>query len=588
MAEPSITCRAFSAAPSPTVTDLVLDSLVAHGCTRAFGILGGAAVPLFSELVRRGLDPIHVRHESGAVFAALEHELAGGGPGLVFTTTGPGLTNALTGIAAARQEGGRVVLVSAATGPERRGRGAFQETNNHTFPNCGLFANGGWFDYAVDLQDPAEAVIARARLSEGLARPNGFVAHIAIPLGLQAALAGTNSARGGLNLIAHGVSSSGASVAAVLPALVGKRVVVWVGHGARNASALVRQLVASLDARVICSPRAKGIFPESDPRFLGVTGFGGHPHLFPALAEFAPETTLVLGSRLAELTSFWDPRLIGDTRLVHVDVDSSVFSAAYPEAETLGISAEIGVWLEGVLARLPVPHLTGVPSIIRADPPAPAPAPAPGLTPASTDQPGTDVRPSRLMAALQRHVVEATSIPVSAEAGNAFLWTTNLLSFDDPHRFRTSMAFGSMGHFTAGVFGIALARRGPALTVVGDGAMLMANELSSAVSLGVPAIWIVLNDGCYGLVAAGMQGLGVEPFGLDFHRVDFAAYARALGASGITVTSEDALDQACATMLELAETGPVVVDVRIDRTELAPFGDRNRSLADQVGESRSA
>jgi acetolactate synthase-1/2/3 large subunit len=581
MAEASITSRSFATTPSPTVTDLVLDSLIAHGCTRAFGILGGAAVPLFSELVRRGLDPIHVRHESGAVFVALEHELAGGGPGLVFTTTGPGLTNALTGMAAARQEGGHVVLVSAFTGAERRGRGAFQETNTHTYPNCGLFANGGWFDYAVDLQHPAEAVVVRARLMEGLARPGGFVAHVAIPLGLQTAPAAANAAQGGLSLIANNTPQS--MIDAALPELAGKRVAIWVGHGGRHAAAAIRQLVDTLDARVMCSPRAKGIFPESDPRFLGVTGFGGHANVFSGLAGFAPETTLVLGSRLGELTSFWDPRLIAGTRLVHVDVDSSAFSAAYPEAETLGVCSEIGDWVAGVLTRLPAPRITHVPSIVR-----PAPLEAESDEHVASEPPGTDVRPSRLMAALQRHVVEATDIPIGAEPGNSFLWTTNLLRFDEPHRFRTSMAFGSMGHFTAGVFGTALARRGPAIAVVGDGAMLMGNELSSAVSLGVPAIWIVLNDGCYGLVAAGMQGLGVEPFGLDFHRVDFAEYARALGASGLCVRSEDDLDEALKTTLELAKAGPVVLDVHVDRAELAPFGERNRSLADQSSEPRSA
>jgi acetolactate synthase-1/2/3 large subunit len=116
----------------------------------------------------------------------------------------------------------------------------------------------------------------------------------------------------------------------------------------------------------------------------------------------------------------------------------------------------------------------------------------------------------------------------------------------------------------------------------------MTNEVSSAVSLGVPAIWIVLNDGRYGLVADGMQGLGVEPFGLDFHRVDFALYARSLGATAIVITHENQLDQMLEAMLELAESGPVVVDVRIDSSELAPFGDRNRSLAEQTGEHRSA
>src|SRR5688572_28503028 len=104
-----------------TVSDALVAALRELGCRRAFGILGGAALPLFDALVRGGLEPIHFRHETGAVFAAIEHELAGGGPTLVFTTTGPGLTNAHTGVMAARSEGARIIVVSASTGPDRRG-----------------------------------------------------------------------------------------------------------------------------------------------------------------------------------------------------------------------------------------------------------------------------------------------------------------------------------------------------------------------------------------------------------------------------------------------------------------------------------
>jgi acetolactate synthase-1/2/3 large subunit len=192
------------------------------------------------------------------------------------------------------------------------------------------------------------------------------------------------------------------------------------------------------------------------------------------------------------------------------------------------------------------------------------------------------------MESLQRIVVEPTMVPVMSEAGNAFIWTTHALRFDQPGRYRTSMRFGSMGHVAAGVVGVALARSGAALAVVGDGSMLMSNEVSTAATLGAHAIWIVLNDGRYGLVADGMEELGYAPFGLDFHPADFATMARALGATGSTVRREAELDAALARAL--AHEGPTVVDVHIDRSERAPFGARNRSLADQgaSGRGRSA
>jgi acetolactate synthase I/II/III large subunit len=550
-----------------TVSDALVDALKRRGCRRSFGILGGATVPFFSALVRQGLAPIHTRHESGAVFAAMEHELAGGGPGLVFTTSGPGLTNALTGIAAARWEGARLVVISASTGPDRRGRWAFQETDEQVMPHIGLFSRSGWFDYAISMQSAEELPVVANRLAEGLSRPRGFVAHVALPLGVQS----TPSRR------LHELSTrsqtsvpapSPETMSACIERLTAGPVCIWVGFGARHAAAELERLVDALGAVVMCSPRAKGIFPESDPRFIGVTGFGGHERVFDRLTSVRPATTLVLGSRLGEFTSFWDPRLLGDGSVIHVDLDPTIFGAAYPEAETLGVHAEIGTFLEALLRRLPrrAPRSVDRPTVLE-----------PVSTPPAA--PGGGVRPSALMRSLQR-VIERTDVPILSEAGNAFLWTTHALRFDRPGRYRTSMGFGSMGHAAAGVVGLALARAAPALAVVGDGSLLMTNEINTAVSLRAPAIWVVLNDGRYGLVADGMQGLGHAPFGLDFELVDFEALAVALGAEGITIRDEDHLDGALDRAISSGK--PWVLDVRVDRLELAPFGARKHNRANQA------
>lgn len=545
-----------------SVSDALAETLVSAGCRRAFGILGGAAVPLFSALVEHGLDPIHVRHEAGAAFMALEHELAGGGPGLIFTTTGPGITNALTGLAAARADGGRVVLLSALTGASLRGAHAFQASDTQSFANRGLYGPGGWFDAAVTLESPEQLPRVRAMLLEGLRRKQGFVAHIAVPLGVQTAPA---ASLGPLPRYVDDAPST--TVAEDVAQALGRRVAVWVGHGARHAAPQVRALVDRLDARVMSSPRGKGIFPAHDSRFLGVTGFGGHDHVFERRARFGPDTTLVLGSRLGEFTSFWDPRLVHGTRIVHVDTDPTVFGAAYPDVETLGVRAEIGSLLDGLLTTLPDrptrrscgPVRPVATSYVRAR--------------------GQGVPCRALMRSVQRVVVEGSDAVVMAEAGNAFVWATHLLRFARPGRFRVSMAFGSMGHMAAGVVGTAMARRGPAVALVGDGTMLMTNEVTTAVAQGIPAIWVVLNDGRYGLVADGMQGLGHCPHGLDIPPVDFASVATAMGARGVTVWNPFRLDDVLQQALDSGE--PHVIDVVIEPGEPAPFGARNRSLTAQ-------
>ena len=99
----------------------------------------------------------------------------------------------------------------------------------------------------------------------------------------------------------------------------------------------------------MCTPRAKGVFPERHPLYVGVTGAGGHAAAAAYVERFRPRRTLVLGTRLGEASSFWDPRLVPEEGFVHVDLSASAFGAAYPEAHTLGFETEIGAFLEVLL-----------------------------------------------------------------------------------------------------------------------------------------------------------------------------------------------------------------------------------------------
>ena len=139
-----------------------------------------------------------------------------------------------------------------------------------------------------------------------------------------------------------------------------------------------------------------------------------------------------------------------------------------------------------------------------------------------------------------------------------------------------------MGHAACGVVGAALASGRRAVAIVGDGSMLMHNEINTAVKYGAQASWIVLNDARYGMCAQGMQTLGLEA-DADFPAVDFVAFARAQGGDGVRVTRESELDEACRRALGAGR--PFVVDVVIDRDAVAPAGARNRVLARQLADS---
>jgi acetolactate synthase I/II/III large subunit len=289
---------------------------------------------------------------------------------------------------------------------------------------------------------------------------------------------------------------------------------------------------------------------------------------------------LVVGTRLGEVTSFLSPGLSPSVSWYHVDLDATAFGAAFPGLPGRGIVADADRFFRALHLRAQaVPgwfrsrvalgtEVTG--AIAQVVEPAARLAPQTG-----------DVRPRYLMQVLQERVVDGSDALVMSEAGTSFTWCNTCLRFSTPDRYRTSAAWGSMGHFTTGCVGAALVSERRVVTVVGDGAMLMNNELNTAVQYGARVVWIVLNDAQFGLNEHGMTALGMRPVETQLPRTDFVAFARSQGADGAHVHSELSLDEALT--LALAAPGPFVLDVTLDRTVPSPVvAERIRNLNRQA------
>jgi acetolactate synthase I/II/III large subunit len=316
----------------------------------------------------------------------------------------------------------------------------------------------------------------------------------------------------------------------------------------------------------MATPRGKGVIAEDDPAYLGVTGFAGHPSVLAYLDRHRPRYTLVLGTALGDTASGYHPGYLPSIAFVHVDLDPSVHGQAYPTIKTVPVVADTGAFC------------TRLVELFEAGQPAPVLA-APGVRPFPDVAPpgrGDRIHPGRLIDAVQAVFVDSGQL-VMAETGNALAWAVNRLRFTDPEHWRgPSGLVGSMGHFSTGVVGAALATSRTAVALVGDGSMLMLNEVSTAVATGASAIWVVLNDSCYNMCAQGAQVLGLTNVDCSLPETDFAAYARSLGAVGITVRHTDKLNGSLAAALRA--TGPVVVDVHIDPRVGAPTAGRNAGL----------
>ena len=415
----------------------------------------------------------------------------------------------------------------------------------------------------IEHADQLDTVITR--IAAGLRRPQGFIVHVAIPTTLQSQAEPRRSPRVDPIALRAERTLDPDDVTRCIDRIGDRPFALLVGFGARHAAPQIRMLAERFGAPVMMTPRAKGVFPEEHPQCIGVTGLGGD---VDTRALAAVEHVVVLGSRLREFACSWDRALVPRGGLVHVDLDPEVPGAAFPDVPTLAVHAEIGAFVGEWLRR------TATRSIAHAIPPHGRRR----LPPLSIRR--GPIRPAWLMAMLQRVVVDEDAAVVFADAGNSMAWTIHHLRFDRPGRYRAGLGWASMGHGSTGCLGTAIASAPTkAVSVVGDGAMLMSCEVSTAVQYGLSVVWIILDDAQYGMVEHGMRALGYTETRNAIPRTDFAAIARAMGADGVRIEREDEVESALRRAM--AASGPFVVDVVIDRNACPPMGSRLGQLEAQ-------
>ncbi len=539
-----------------TVSDVLTNFLFDVGVRNSFGVLGGGVAPVAGSINNK-IKFYNACHETGAAMMACEAYFATNKPTLVLTTTGPGLSNAETGLLAAASEGAKVLCIAGATNTSERGRFAFQETWNET----------GKIKTFL-LESPVQLKRICQEIESAWSGHLGSVFKLLIPSRVQTMEMNENILKTNYYKIDN-INKS--IVLECAYRILYEDTVMWVGFGARNYSKFIKEIAEKTGMPVLLTPRAKGIFPENHPQFLGITGFyGAHQEPIDYFAQKRPDHLLVLGTKMSEASSCYDKRLLPSKSIIHVDLNNDVFGAAYPNITTLPIQAELGLFLEKLSNSINNScHKSISPRSI------------------STKQydygdnySGGLISPRKLMESIQKNIVEKSEAIIFSDAGNSFAWANLLLKFDHPNRYRTSTLFAAMTHAVNGSVGSALVSGKKSVAIVGDGAMLMNNELSTAVREKADVLWIVLNDQSYGMVRHGMNSVGMKPFGTSTSEVNFAMLANSMGAQGIVVKDKEKLDEEIIAALNFK--GPFVLDVIIDPLEPPPFGNRNSNLKDEA------
>ncbi|WP_158814962.1 thiamine pyrophosphate-binding protein [Methylocapsa sp. S129] len=540
------------------VGGLILDILQDHGIDTIFGIPGGAVSSLYAGLVERPqIRVVNAKHETGAIFLAMGYAMATGRPGAVITTAGPGITNALTGLASAYYDRIPLLMLSGEVPTTAFGRGALQEGSTNEFDALSMVRNITRFAAQVTRPETAAALTHEAlrHSIDDLSGPT----FLSLPLNVSSSVVAAGALFSGSKSIEYEIDGA-ACHRAVNLLLNAKRPLIIAGSGGRRDTEALIDLVDLTGAPILVTPKAKGIFPEDHSSYLGILGFGGHESAIAYLSG-GVDVILVCGSGLNDFsTNGWSSLVAATKVLIQIDIDAARLGRNYPV--DLAFNAPIDAILDRMLSESdgrPAKRtltFSGVATL-------PAQKSAKGML-------------TTIDVALAMNEMCPSDAVFTSDMGEHLSVALHYLKICRRKRFVANLGFGSMGSGICTAIGFQMgagSRRVYALC--GDGGFLMyGSELATAVQMELPVTILVVNDSRLNMCHLGMHDLFGASTDMTTQLVDFAAIARAMGAEGLVVQTKDELLAALAAR----PAKPVVLDIRIDPDVRLDGSQRNAAL----------
>jgi len=542
-----------------TGADAILRSLEAEGVEVAFGLPGGAILPLYDAMAR-GTSVRHVlaRHEQGAGHMAEGYARASGGVGVAIATSGPGATNLVTPIADAWMDSTPLVCITGQVRTSVIGSDAFQECDitGITIP----IVKHSWLVQDVEeLPDVLKAAFHVA--STGRCGP----VLVDVPRDVQEA-ALDFSYPDAVSLPGWKPPTRGHArqiMAAAQAIAAAERPILYVGGGVLNAHATeeLRALAEAARLPVVTTLMAKGAFPESHELHAGWPGMHGPKWSNWALNK--ADLIVAVGSRFDDRVTGKVSAFAPGATVVHLDIDAAEISKIR-RADVPVVGPLKPVLAE--LARLVADTLRES----RTEPWLRQIAEWRDAFPLRYRNDGELLKPQLVLETLQELTAGRDDVVWTTGVGQHQMWAMQYLRCDRPRSFITSGGLGTMGYGIPAAVGAKAAR--PDATVVcvdGDGCFQMTSqELATAVLEELPIVVVIVNNGYLGMVRQWQDMFFDERFSqirLTHTMPDYAQLARAYGAHGFTVEGEDELEDALAEALACG--GTAVVDARVDPSE---------------------
>lgn len=553
--------------------EILIRGMIANGVDTIFGLPGGAVLHIYDELWRYREEITHylVRHEQGAVHAAEGYARATGKVGVALVTSGPGATNAVTGIATAYMDSIPLVVITGQVPTAMIGTDAFQEVD--TF---GITIPIVKHSYLVRNVEELGSIVNEAFYLAQDGKPGPVV--IDIPKDVTAQLANYQDDRGVTfdTRIDHKAPTREVVETTVEKLLAAQRPVFYVGGGVVSANAANELLavVEKLNAPVTPTLMGLGAFPSAHPQCLGMLGMHGTYSANLAVAE--SDLLIAIGVR-------FDDRVTGKlntfapvAEVIHIDVDASnigklrkpqipvvadakqALAAIYAKLSQTTIDAEkLGAWWSKIRR-----WQTEVPL--------------------ACEYSDTEIKPQQVIETLYE-VTDGNAVIVT-DVGQHQMWAAQFYPFKRSRQWLTSGGLGTMGFGLPAAMGAQIALPDETVVaVVGDGGFQMTNqEIITAIQYNVPLKVLIMNNGYLGMVRQWQEmfydraysevDLSVSP--------DFVKLAEAYGAIGLRASHPSELKEVLHEGLEF--DGVAIMDIVVTKEEnvfpIVPAGGESRNM----------
>ncbi|MDO5632707.1 MAG: acetolactate synthase 3 large subunit [Paracoccus sp. (in: a-proteobacteria)] len=541
---------------------MVVEALRDQGVDTVFGYPGGAVLPIYDEIFQQNdITHVLVRHEQGAVHMAEGYARSTGKPGVVLVTSGPGATNAVTGLTDALLDSIPLVVLSGQVPTFMIGTDGFQEADT-----VGITRPCTKHNWLVKDTDKLAETIHKAFHVATSGRPGPVL--IDIPKDVQFAEGTYTGPRQTDNSNYAPPRKGNLDAITRLAELIerAERPVFYTGGGVINsgpaASQLLRELVDATGFPITSTLMGLGAYPASGRNWLGMLGMHG---LYEAnLAMHGCDLMINIGAR-------FDDRITGRTAdfsphsvKAHIDIDpSSINKVIRVDLPILGDvghvledllkiwksrgrkvnSAALGQWWERIEGWKAKKCLTYTNST-------------------------SVIKPQFALERLEA-LTKGRDRYITTEVGQHQMWAAQFLHFDQPNRWMTSGGLGTMGYGLPASIGVQVAHPDAlVINIAGDASWLMnMQEMGTAVQFRAPVKQFILNNERLGMVRQWQQLLHGERYSQSWSESlpDFVKLAEAFGCKGAQVRDPAGLDAAIQQMLDY--DGPFILDVLVEKHE---------------------